>query len=291
MRVVMDVREAQLDRVGVSVYCRNLIKEFQKFDDEFHFIFLASDASVDCLKDISAEHIEIKHIAPDASSSIFQKLLWYFKLPFFLNSYNCDLYFGPFIKLPFIDFHCKTVFTLHDAASITQGHTSGNVFNKYLNYIFTRSWIKEVDGIVCISRDCRDEYSRIFGTFIESKSTVIHHGLPKEFEGNTSEAPVDHAKVMKKYGIVGDYIITVGTIYPKKNVERLVRSMALVRNDVTLLVCGSTKKNSESILSAPELYGVGSRVKFLGRVETEDLKALLSGAEAFVFPTLYEGFG
>ena len=196
----MDARQAQLERVGVAVYCKNLIGQFSEYDQDFQFILLASLDSSAILSEFEDRYLDIRYVAPSQESSSVRKLLWYIKLPFLLNKIGCDLYFGPFIKFPFIDYKCKTVFTLHDAASITENHSSRNNFTKYLNYFFTKNWADFADGIICISSYCRDEFSNIFGPFIESKSRVIHHGLPAEFEGNHAHDVKNKSVVLRKYG-------------------------------------------------------------------------------------------
>lgn len=290
MKIVMDIREAQLERVGVAVYCKNIIREFVNKDDEFEFIFLASNE----MPKLSIEmnnHI-VKYVAPIHSSGLIKKIKWYLFLPRLLKKLGADLYFGPFFKLPFYSYPCKTVFTLHDAASISQGELVGNLFMQVKNKYFTSNWVNNVDGIICISKFCKDEFTQVFGDSLEKRSTVIYHGLPHELNEPYSFSKIDETNVIDKYTSKKHYLITVGTVYPKKNIERLIEAFSKIKTlDVDLLICGASGENSESIYTAPERYNVADRVHFLGRVETSELKILLKNSSAFVFPSLYEGFG
>lgn len=287
----MDIRDAQLERVGVAVYCQNIIREFVAARDEkFEFVFLASNEMPKLSLELNKH--SIVYIAPSSSSSLVRKVKWYWCLPRLLKEINADLYFGPFLRLPLSPYPCKTIFTLHDAASITEGQLVGNLLQKLKNKFFTSNWIHNVDGIICISKYCQDEFSDIFGKSIQERSTVIYHGLPYELNEPYSVAIEDEIKVIGKYTQKKHYLINIGTVYPKKNIERLIEAFSQIKTlDVDLLICGSAGVNSQSIYTAPERYGIEGSVHFLGRVDTEELKVLLKNATAFVFPSLYEGFG
>lgn len=93
---------------------------------------------------------------------------------------------------------------------------------------------------------------------------------------------------------LGDYILSVGTLQPRKNFVRLVEAfsrIALKYPDLTLVIVGKKGWLYEGILSAPEKYGVTGRVKFLEFVPDSELCALYKNAKAFALASLYEGFG
>ncbi|MFY9995221.1 MAG: glycosyltransferase family 1 protein [Leclercia sp.] len=287
--IVMDVREAQLERVGVSVYCENLIKNFDKCS-KFKFIFLAS-ASGPKLNYIS--NFEVKYIAPNPADSKLKKIIWYLNLPKLLKQLKADLYFGPFTTILGTKPKCKTVNTLHDAASIKEAKLTGSIKSKILNRIFTDGWVKGATQIVCISKFCQEEYQEIYGNLILSKSTVIYHGVPPELNVNlASTESTCGTNLISQLGIKKDFFVFVGTIYPKKNIERMIAAFS--RTDLTnydLVICGGKGPNSESIFTAPSKYNVESNVKFLGKVDNQTLSVLMQEARAFIFPSLYEGFG
>lgn len=290
MKIVMDIREAQLERVGVAVYCQNIVREFVKADDDFEFVFLASNEMPKL--SIEMNNHSIEYIAPSNSSGLIKKIKWYYFLPRILKEFGADLYFGPFLKLPFTSYPCKTVFTLHDAASITEGQLVGNLFMKVKNKYFTSNWVNNVDGIICISNYCKNEFTQIFGESVRQRSTVIYHGLPHELNEPYIVSQNDEIDIINKYTKKNKYLISVGTVYPKKNIERLIEAFSKIKTlDVDLLICGGSGANSESIYAAPTKYRIADRVHFLGRIETSELKVLLKNSSAFVFPSLYEGFG
>jgi glycosyltransferase involved in cell wall biosynthesis len=91
---------------------------------------------------------------------------------------------------------------------------------------------------------------------------------------------------------VGEYLLSVGETRPYKNIPRLLEAFArLDAPGLDLVLVGRHDPRERDLRALAERLGVGGRVRFLGFVPDEQLAALYSGAVAFVFPSLYEGFG
>lgn len=89
-----------------------------------------------------------------------------------------------------------------------------------------------------------------------------------------------------------NYILSVGTLQPRKNFSRLIEAMAHISDpDIELLIVGKKGWLYDEILLAPQKYGVEKRVRFLDFVPDEALPSLYKHAKCFVLPSLYEGFG
>jgi glycosyltransferase involved in cell wall biosynthesis len=103
--------------------------------------------------------------------------------------------------------------------------------------------------------------------------------------------PERAARVAARYRLER-YILTVGETRPYKNLHRLIQAFAGVRErDLKLAVVGSTNRHNLSLTALPASLRIADRVRFLGLVPDEDLVSLYGGAVAFVFPSMYEGFG
>lgn len=118
------------------------------------------------------------------------------------------------------------------------------------------------------------------------------------FSMNISDSSALQTDIVKKYGIQKHYILSVGTIQPRKNYERLIEafSIFLSKNkqkfgNIDLVIIGKKGWLVESILHAPQKYHVSERVKFLDFVTDGDLPAFYTQALCFALPSLYEGFG
>jgi glycosyltransferase involved in cell wall biosynthesis len=117
------------------------------------------------------------------------------------------------------------------------------------------------------------------------KITVAYPGLDPAIKRVTD--PSEIARVRANYNVEGDYLLYLGTIQPRKNLQRLIEAFyQLPTANCQLLLAGKPGWYSEQLLQH-----ANDRVKFIGYVDAADKNALLSGATAFVFPSLYEGFG
>lgn len=106
------------------------------------------------------------------------------------------------------------------------------------------------------------------------------------------------SNVREKYGIEKNYILSVGTLQPRKNYVRLIEAFSefLKSNKqrfgaIDLVIVGKKGWLYEEILAAPPKFGIASRVKFLDFVPDADLASLYENALCFALPSLYEGFG
>jgi glycosyltransferase involved in cell wall biosynthesis len=91
---------------------------------------------------------------------------------------------------------------------------------------------------------------------------------------------------------LGRYLLAVGETRPYKNIRRLIEAFSMIADrDVTLVVVGRISPRDPGVVDLPVRLGIGPRVRFLSGIRDEELAPLYSGCEAFVFPSLYEGFG
>jgi glycosyltransferase involved in cell wall biosynthesis len=111
---------------------------------------------------------------------------------------------------------------------------------------------------------------------------VIHHGVAPEFHPNHA-SPSPYTR----------YMLYVGTLQPRKNIMRMIEAFAQahLHPDTHLLIGGRTGWLSQPLQQRIDELGMADRIHLLGFVPDEQLYGLMAGARAFVFPSLYEGFG
>jgi len=105
---------------------------------------------------------------------------------------------------------------------------------------------------------------------------------------------VSQAQVAEKFGIRDQFLLYVGLQLERKNLRRLVEAFALLRKrvqSIQLVLAGPLSPLTSLLQARVRELGLESEVRFLGRVADDDLLALYNAALAFVFPSLYEGFG
>ena len=109
--------------------------------------------------------------------------------------------------------------------------------------------------------------------------------------------PIDRAEaaaVARRYGIDGDYVLSVGSLEPGKNRARLFRALLALHDDgiaPALVVVGQKAWHFEDDFALVDRLGMRDQVRFLDYVPADDLPALYNAATLFAFPSLYEGFG
>jgi glycosyltransferase involved in cell wall biosynthesis len=130
------------------------------------------------------------------------------------------------------------------------------------------------------------------------KVTVAYPGRDETMSPVLDPAEIEAVKA--RHGIVGDYFLYVGTLQPRKNLARLVKAFAALKPDASpapaerrtlLVLAGKRGWLYDDLFKLVSRLGLDGRVLFPGYVPDEDKAALMGGALAFVFPSLYEGFG
>lgn len=99
------------------------------------------------------------------------------------------------------------------------------------------------------------------------------------------------AAVAQRLGVEGEYVLFAGTQEPRKNLDRLIQAFASVRSDLKLLIAGPSGWGSINLPALTRKLHLNDRVIFSGYLADGELASLMAGCRAFVFPTIYEGFG
>lgn len=203
-----------------------------------------------------------------------------------------DLLFVPAHALPLIPAP-RSVVTIHDLGFLHHPEAHTRIQRLYYR-IFTRLSARRATRIIAISEATRRDLQQFYGT-PASKIDVIYHGVHPRFTPINDRALVDAA--MQRYGIRAPYLLFVSTIQPRKNVARLIEAFARARAQLgatcplRLVLAGKRGWLTEQIERRARELGIDDYVQFVGYVADEDLPALLTGALAYVVPSLYEGFG
>lgn len=187
----------------------------------------------------------------------------------------------------------KTVVTVHDMVYKAFPETVRGRTMLMLSLGLKRS-MKKSDIIVTDSEFSRSEIIRYFPEHAK-KIRVVPCGYdPERFHPCTEPERIPEVK--KSLGIEGNYFLYIGSIEPRKNLERLITAYGhfadkVGENAPKLVLAGGKGWLNEGIYSKVEKLGLKDRVIFTKYVPAEDMNPLMCGALAFVFPSIYEGFG
>lgn len=146
------------------------------------------------------------------------------------------------------------------------------------------------DKIITISESSKRDIVRLLAVTADKVAVTPLAADTNFFKPQPEET---NNKIRRKYGLKKPYILFVGTIEPRKNVPLLIRafSLAAAMRPEELVIAGRPDAGWASAQTAARQSGAAERIKFITNVGTEDLPALYSGAELFVWPSVYEGWG
>jgi glycosyltransferase involved in cell wall biosynthesis len=181
------------------------------------------------------------------------------------------------------------VFTLHDmtASLFPETHLP---LNRWYSRMTMRRFMHHADVVIAVSESTKRDAMRIASVPGE-RIAVIPHGVDRSFCPCPPAATRD---LCDRYGLTEGFLLTVGTIEPRKNLVTLLGVLkSLDEGDAAtkLVVVGRTGWRAEPFLDAIRDLGVEERVVLTGAVPESDLPAFYGAAAVFLFPSLYEGFG
>lgn len=224
---------------------------------------------------------------PYSSMSRLRRL--FLDLPEMVSSQNFALYHVTAVAPPFLN--KPYILTVHDI-----------LFEDFASYFppaqvlaFMTSFrlsVARASHIITISNFTRDRLLDLYH-LSPSSVTVSYLGVGREFRpAGDSSIEV----VRGKYGIRGPYVLAVGNLHPRKNLRRLGEAFLQVVEsgefkDLQLVLVGKKTWRADKVLQPLVPLMEQGKVVLTGYVPDEDLPALYSGAEVFVYPSLFEGFG
>jgi len=185
----------------------------------------------------------------------------------------------------------KKILTVHDISFFLFPEYHPLKRRLLFKALFPRS-LEQADHIITDSHNTKNDLVRYFQV-PASKITAIHLGADPSFAPVTQESA---APVLSEYGIsFGRYLLCVGTLEPRKNLVRLLLAYDQFRasnpSELQLVLVGADGWLNQELYSTIERSSWKRDIKILGYVPKTHLPALYSGAVAFIYPSVYEGFG
>jgi glycosyltransferase involved in cell wall biosynthesis len=282
MIIGIDGNEANVERkVGISEYAFELLKQFEEIGtSNFEFRIYLKDVP---RSDLPKERKGWKY------SIVKPRKFWtQLGLPLYLYTHNPKphvffslTHYSPrFSPVP-------TVMAVMDLAFLRFPDTFKTA-DLYQLKSWTEYSVKKAAKIFTISEASKNDILKYY-QIPKDRVVVTHLGI-KPLQHMKNQHSV--AEVKQKYSLGSPYYLFVSTLQPRKNIVRLIEAFSTVKDKKTeLVIVGKKGWLYEPILAAPRKYNVSDRVKFLDFAPNEDLPGLYKGAIAYVFPSLYEGFG
>lgn len=295
MRIGIDYTSAVRQSAGIGRYTRSLVRALARLDSDNHYALLVPSDGRELAETQSAPHpmegpgnfrTVRAPLTERALAVMWQRLR--IPLPVEVFTGRIDICYSPDFVLPPTRAK-KRILTVHDLSFKRVPETAVPNLKWYLDEAVPRA-VKRADLILADSNATRTDLIELFQTPPERVET-LYSGVDDYFCPVTDKALL--AGVLARHGLAKPFILSVGTIEPRKNLVRLIEAFSRLgrQGEFDLVIVGGRGWMSEEIFSAPARFGVAPAVRFLGYVPESDLPALYSLASLFVYASLYEGFG
>ncbi len=252
---------------GTEIYLRNLLRALADIDSENQYIVFTNRETG---ADLAPDRSNFTR-APQPVRASFRpaRILWeQLALPFEAHKHRLDVLFNPGFTAPLLC-PCPMVTVFHDLQ-----HKRHREYFRWFDLPFWNFFVwasaRRSRGAIAVSVATHDDLQRYYGL----PSEVIHHGVEREFLG------------IARHRDPQDYLLCVSTTHPHKNLERLLRVHAQMKNAPKLILTGVRG------FAAKEIESLASEsVEITGWVPREQLFELYRGALGFIYPSTFEGFG
>lgn len=283
MKICIDIQAAVNQRAGVGRYVRLLAEHLNKTAGAESLTFLYFDFMRRGLSSPLANTRAVRWCPGRVAELCWKNLNW---PPFDWFAGKADLYHFPNFTIPPL-VKGKKVVSIHDASFLRFPEFTENRNLKYLRAVMDNT-VKRADAIITISHFSASELA----CFFPEARNKIHVIYPGVLEHMAPLSPQAGAEIRQDKGLRRPYLLTVGTLEPRKNIEFLIQvfeNMKEFRGD--LVVAGRRGWKDAAIIDRLRSSARAAEIHFLEDLDDRELSAIYAGAELFLFPTYYEGFG
>ncbi len=288
MRVAIDIRRA--GDYGLGTYIRNIVNQLARIDDESRYLLIGERRHM-AEFDTLPENFELLEYAHEPGT--FRTHL---HLPWLLRQRHVDILHMPWFYAPAI-VSSRLLITVHDLSDVLAPPVGASPPVQTGRLFFARRALNRADHIFAVSHASKRDLARFFH-IPESKITVVYDAVDERFM--SEPLPADADRILERHAVNSPYVLYAGNIRPQKNLPRLIEAFAVAKaelrgnpefDQLKLLVIGEALNRHADLRRAVVRARVREDVRFLGFVPSPVLRVFYSRASAFLFPSLYEGFG
>lgn len=208
-------------------------------------------------------------------------------LPRMMAEDGVEVFWGQSTVMPLRRLHpCRTVLTVHDLTGLLYPHTMEFGTRLYWRVNFQAA-VRAADTVVMDSMATNRLLHRLLSVSPD-RTIVVYPGRPTAL---IPSPDADAELAAARFALPKRFVLSVGTLEPRKDYPTLLRALRLIRRPPLLAIAGTVGWRSWGILRAVRAAESDGLVKYLGRVSDVEMAALYSRADVMVYPSFYEGFG
>lgn len=289
MKIGIDIRYLSIftNKAGIYQYVYNLVSNLPLVDSHNEYTLLSTLRGFRGDRKIASQFL--RRFPGRVSDLLLERLS--IPIEFFMGM--MDVFHGPCYFIPRC-LRCKSIVTIHDIMTLRSPEflkpETVNYYNKKI-----QASARRADAIIAVSNFTKEEIVDVLN-IPDERVRVIYNGVSPVFHPVKERIKIEDVKA--KYGIKGNYLLFVGNIEPKKNIVTLIHACIALWNSTIykypLLIVGSKTCHLwhfEAVWKVVQQFHAEKDIIFADVVTNEDLPLLYSGAELFIFPSLFEGFG
>jgi len=279
---------------GVSQYTANLLSAILDLDkDNEYRLFYNSWRNLDtrlALWQRPNSRVIGRHYPNKLFNYILQKGLAWPKLDQALG--GVDLFFSPHFNFSALSSRTKKIITVHDLSFLRYPEFFSRRKNFWHRALKVKKILRAADRIIAVSESTKSDIVELIGAAPE-KVRVIYSG--NNLSGKRPSEP-EISAWRKTKNITGRFILSLGTIEPRKNIAGLIEAFNSLKDqgaysDIKLVLAGARGWKNQSVAEAFKASPYQEDIIFLGYVSPAEQAILYASAEVFVYPSFYEGFG
>lgn len=287
-RTILDPKAGEA--AGVGHYTYNLVNQLLEIDQKNKYV-LFFDKGVGDAGNFKRKNSKVRFFPYKEYKKFLPIAYSHLLISSFVSRENLDVFHSPASTIP-LAYGKNAVITIHDLAI----YKNSDWFPK--QYFSTRiavpQSLRKARKIIAVSEYTKKDLIDILN-IPEEKIEVVLNGVDKKVDINKKD-PKDKDKIKEKFDIKQNFILFIGTLQPRKNIEGLITAFNKLRGnkifeDYQLVIAGKKGWNYKNIFEKVRLKALTKKVIFTNYISKEDKTKLLNAASVFCFPSFYEGFG
>ena len=286
---------------GVSEYSYNLIQKIIEKDRKNEYILYFNSFAPKNLKIKFFEYQNVKIVQTRYPNKFFNYVMQnLFKHPCIDKILGkVDLFFSPHLNFYNYTRAPKKIITIHDLSFIRYPEFFSLRKNLWHKMINIKKTLRKYDKIIAVSNNTKKDLMELF-SIPESKIQVIYSGIEdnlQKISGQELNLIKNNYKFKQKYNLPKKFILYLGTIEPRKNIENTIKAFEIFfkknsgASGWKLVIAGASGWKNKNIFKIWKNSPQKNNIKFIGYVDKNDKKYLYNLASLFIFSSYYEGFG
>ncbi|HEY1338576.1 MAG TPA: glycosyltransferase family 1 protein, partial [Bryobacteraceae bacterium] len=289
LHIVIDAR--RIRDFGIGTHIRSLVHALGSVDQEDRYTIVSGPGDVRTLGGLPGNFSTAVYARRDSDP------LDHVAFPAFLHRLSPNLVHIPLNRVPLLMLG-RYVVTIHDMTSLLYEAEASDIRLQWRRYRFRRGLVR-ANRVIAVSEATKRDVESLLGV-PPDRIRRVYNAPDPGFLHHAISAPDEQQRIMERYQINYPFLLYAGNIRRHKNIPRLVEAFAVVRDqlashptfkDLRLVIIGDTISQYPAVRQAVIKSRVEHVVRFLGFVPFDALRCFYELADAFVFPSRYEGFG